>query len=118
MAGYPVGLTIAPIMPATGWQEQYRDLLRSARAALEGVPNVDVTVEAITHRFTPKSKLVQLEWYPKTTLDLDESARSKKMTKFGSAKFVYAKAAMSEMREWFERALADELPQARLLYWT
>ncbi len=118
MAGYPVGLTIAPIMPVANWQEQYRDLLRSAHAALDGIPDVDVTVEAITHRFTPKSKLVQLEWYPKTTLDLDESGRSKKMTKFGSAKFVYPKPVMTEMRQWFERALADELPQARLLYWT
>ncbi|MCU1329811.1 MAG: Radical domain protein [Bryobacterales bacterium] len=118
MAGYPVGLTIAPIMPVENWREEYRDLLRSARAALDGVPDADVTVEAITHRFTPKSKLVQLEWYPQTTLDLNESARDRKTTKFGSAKFVYPKPAMNEMRSWFQQALSDELPDARLLYWT
>ncbi len=118
IAGYPIGLTIAPIMPIENWREEYLDLLRSARAALNGIPQLDVTVEAITHRFTPKSKLVQLEWYPKTTLDLDESARSRKLTKFGSAKFVYPKPAMTEMRSWFEHAIPDELPGARLLYWT
>ena len=117
-AGYPVGLTIAPIMPVENWRDEYLNLLRSARAALDGIPDLDLTVEAITHRFTPKSKLVQLDWYPKTTLDLDESARSRKTTKFGSTKFVYTKPAMTEMRSWFERALSDELPEARLLYWT
>jgi spore photoproduct lyase len=51
-------------------------------------------------------------------LNLDESSRSKKITKFGSAKFVYPKPIMTEMREGFEQLLADELPGARLLYWT
>lgn len=118
IAGYPVGLTIAPIMPVENWREEYLDLLQSVRTSLDGVPDVDLTVEAITHRFTPKSKLVQLGWYPQTTLDLDESARTRKTTKFGSAKFVYPKASMTEMRSWFERSLSDELPGARLLYWT
>lgn len=113
-----MGCTIAPIMPVENWREEYRDLLRSVRIALDGIPDLDVTVECITHRFTPKSKIVQLEWYPKTTLDLDESARSRKITKFGSAKFVYPKPIMTELRSWFERALSDELPEARLLYWT
>ncbi len=49
---------------------------------------------------------------------LDESARTRKTTKFGSAKFVYPKTAMSEMRRWFDQALSDELPAAKLLYWT
>ncbi len=118
LAGYPVGLTIAPIMPVENWREQYRDLLQNSAAALAGIARVDLTVEMITHRFTPKSKLVQLGWYPKTTLDLDESSRSKKMTKFGSAKFVYEKPVMTEMKDWFYRAVAEELPQARILYWT
>ena len=117
-AGYPVGLTIAPIMPVTDWREQYRELLQSAAASFADILNLDLTVEMITHRFTPKSKLIQLDWYPKTTLDLDESARAKKMTKFGSAKFVYPKPLMTEMKEWFSAALAEELPQARILYWT
>ena len=28
-AGYPVGLTIAPIMPVLGWQQQYLELLQA-----------------------------------------------------------------------------------------
>src|ERR671912_1057376 len=34
LAGYPVGLTIAPIMPEGNWREGYRLLLREAAAAL------------------------------------------------------------------------------------
>ncbi len=117
-AGYPVGLTIAPIMPVENWRQQYQELLSSTSAALAGISRVDLSVEMITHRFTPKSKLVQLGWYPKTTLNFDESARSRKITKFGSAKFIYPKPVMTEMREWFSKALAEELPQSRVLYWT
>lgn len=117
-AGYPVGLTIAPIMPVENWRDQYQHLLQSTAAALADIPELDLTVEMITHRFTSKSKLVQLEWYPKTTLNLDESLRTKKMTKFGSPKFVYPKDIMASMRSWFETAIVRELPLARALYWT
>ena len=33
-AGYPVGVTIAPIMPVEGWQEQYAELLDGIAAAV------------------------------------------------------------------------------------
>ncbi|MBE7157243.1 MAG: radical SAM protein [Rhodospirillales bacterium] len=117
-AGYPVGLTIAPIMPIAQWQEEYGDLLRQTREALSDIPQLDLTVELITHRFTPKSKLVLLDWYPKTKLSMDEAERSKKMTKFGSAKYVYPNATMRAMHEWFNEAVGRELPSARVLYWT
>ncbi len=118
LARFPVGLTIAPIMPVEGWRDEYLQLLRQAAAALTGIDDLDLTIEMITHRFTPKSKLVQLGWYPKTSLDLDESTRAKKMTKFGSTKFVYANGILSEMHEWFVKNLGKELPGAQLLYWT
>jgi len=41
LAGYPVGLTIAPIMPEGNWRKAYRLLLRQAAAALAGLANVD-----------------------------------------------------------------------------
>ena len=53
-AGYPVGLTVAPIMPIEGWEEHCGSLLRDAGAALP--EDADVTVELITHRFTPGSR--------------------------------------------------------------
>ncbi|MEZ0493234.1 spore photoproduct lyase family protein [Kineococcus sp. TBRC 1896] len=115
-AGYPVGLTIAPIMPVEGWRTAYGDLLDAAAAELPA--SADLTVECITHRFTPKSKDVQLGWYPATKLDLDESTRSRKHGKFGAVKFVYDRDTMRELRSWFETALAERLPAARYLYWT
>lgn len=117
-AGYPVGLTIAPIMPIQNWRDEYRELLRNTSAALAGIPDLDLTVEMITHRFTAKSKLVQLSWYPKTTLSLDESLRTRKITRFWTPKFVYPRDIAREMRTWFESALPEELPAARSLYWT
>src|SRR4051794_22155265 len=56
--------------------------------------------------------------YPRTRLEMDEAARTTKRGKFGSVKHVYPRATMAELRGWFEAALAERLPQARLLYWT
>ena len=115
-AGYPVGLVVAPIMPVEGWEEQYGALIDQAAAELDGAR--DVTVELITHRFTPGSKEVLKGWYPKTTLDLDEEKRSRKFNKFGGVKYVYPRDVMGALRGFFERELAARLPQARILYWT
>ena len=117
-AGYPVGLTIAPIMAVEGWRELYGTLLDDAAAALAGAPELDLTAELITHRFTPGSKGVLQGWYPGSSLEMDETARSRKLTKFGSVKYVYPADAMREMRGWFEREMAARLPGARVLYWT
>jgi spore photoproduct lyase len=117
-AGYPVGLTIAPIMPVPGWQQGYAELLDQAAAAVAGAADPDLTVELITHRFTPGSRDVLLEWYPRTRLDLDPEQRSEKRSKFGGVKYVYPRETMAELRGWFETEVARRLPAARILYWT
>jgi spore photoproduct lyase len=117
-AGYPIGLTIAPVMPVPGWRESYGALLADVAAALEGVEGLDLTAEIITHRFTPSSKAVLEGWYPRTRLEMDEDARSAKRSKFGGVKYVYPKETMHELRAWFGAELGRVLPAARLLYWT
>ena len=117
-AGYPVGLTVAPIMPLGDWRAEYGRLLDDVASAVEGVPDVDITVEAITHRFTDSSKAVLEQWYPRTKLEMDETLRSQKRTKFGGTKHVYPREVMGELRRWFTDAVDERLPQAPLLYWT
>ena len=116
--GYPVGLTLAPIMPLEGWREHYGHLLDLVAEAVRGVPGLDLTAECITHRFTPGSKEVLLGWYPRTALEMDEAQRTQKRTKFGSVKHVYPKDVMGELRSWFDTELARRLPTCRVLYWT
>ena len=118
MAGYRVGLTIAPIMPVPEWREQYADMLDQVAVSVAGVPDLDLTAEIITHRFTPASKEVLLGWYPNTKLEMDEQLRNQKRSKFGGVKYVYPRQTMAEMREWFTDELDRRLPGTRLLYWT
>jgi spore photoproduct lyase len=118
LAGYRVGLTIAPVMPVPDWRASYSRLLDDVAAATAGVPDLDLTVEIITHRFTPGSKDVLLGWYPRTRLEMDEEQRSPKRNKFGGVKYVYPRDVMAEMRAWFTEALGERLPDARMLYWT
>ena len=117
-AGYPVGLTIAPIIAAEGWQQAYGALIAQAGAALRDVPGVDCTIELITHRYTPGSKAVLESWYPGSALDMGTTNRTEKRTKFGSVKHVYDAPTMKALRSVFETAIARELPHARVLYWT
>jgi spore photoproduct lyase len=115
-AGYPVGLTVAPIMPIPDWGEHYASLFAAAAAALPD--GADLTVELITHRFTPGSKDVLTGWYPGSSLEMDEAQRSKKTTKFGSLKYVYPKEVMRDLRGFIEGEIARTLPTANVLYWT
>jgi spore photoproduct lyase len=118
LAGYPVGLTIAPIMPVEGWRGEYAALLDAVAEATRDVPGLDLTAELITHRFTPRSKEVLLGWYPQTRLEMDEDLRRQKRGKYGAVKHVYPAPVMHELRSWFDDALAERLPAARSLYWT
>jgi len=116
--GYPVGLTIAPIMPIPGWREHYAEMLDGVAGVLDGVPEPDLTVELITHRFTEGSKDVLMRWYPATRLDMEEERRAVKRTRFGARKYVYRREVMRELRDFFEEAVAERLPAARILYFT
>ncbi|KMO13731.1 SPL family radical SAM protein [Methylobacterium platani] len=117
-AGYPVGITVAPILPLPDWREAYAALFCEAAAALEGAPDLDLTAELITHRFTPGSKAVLEGWYPGSDLPMREAERSRKLTKFGSVKYVFPAELMREMKQQLTRDLAERLPAARVLYWT
>ena len=118
LAGYPVGLTIAPIIAAPGWEQAYSELIDQAGTALSGVTGLDLTVELITHRFTAGSKAVLDTWYPGSALDMGTDNRVTKRTKFGAEKQVYDAPTMRALRRFFEDEIGRALPDARILYWT
>ncbi|GAB2589086.1 spore photoproduct lyase [Spirosoma areae] len=114
--GYPIGVVLAPIMPLPGWREHYTNLLDRIKAALDF--NCDVNVEFITHRFTPGSKDVLMQWYPNTSLEMDEATRAGKRNKFGGMKYVYQPADMKALKAFFYTEWQKRFPDAPILYWT
>ncbi len=114
--GYPVGIVIAPIMLMDDWELHYTKLFDEISAAIDF--DCDLTFELISHRFTPGSKEVLLNWYPKTQLDMDEEKRSVKRNKFGGTKYVYDSDTMKTLRRFFESEIKKRFPQGRILYWT
>ena len=117
-AGYPVGLTVAPIVADQGWRDGYSALFEAAAAATAGVDDLDLTVELITHRFTASSKRVLTGWYPNTQLDMDQQVRTVKRTRFRGQKFVYPKPVMTQLRDFLTARAAELLPSAQILYFT
>ena len=118
LAGYPVGLTVAPILRLPNWMQAYDRLFADVARSLQDVPGVDLTIELITHRFTPKSKDVLTGWYPGSPLEMDEAQRSRKTTKFGSVKYVFPRDEMSAMRASIEASVTRWRPTGKVLYWT
>lgn len=119
--GYPVGVIIAPIMPIPNWREEYTSLLDRLYAALDyGTMShqLDLNAEFISHRFTPGSKDVLMQWYPNTSLDMDEAGRAQKRNKFGGTKYVYQPIDMQELKRFFYDEWAKRFPAAPVLYWT
>lgn len=114
--GYPVGLVVAPIMPTEGWESHYSKMFDDIANSLD-FP-CDLTFELITHRFTPGSKQILREWYPGSSLEMDEATRTQKRNKFGGIKFVYPKEIMTSMKRFFAAEIAARFPRAQLLYWT
>lgn len=114
--GYPVGVVLAPIMPIENWQEHYTNLLDRLAEALDFA--CDLTVEFITHRFTPGSKTVLQEWYPNTSLEMQEAGRAEKRNKFGGLKYVYRPEEMKQLRSFFYNEWRKRFPEAPILYWT
>ncbi|WP_286130487.1 spore photoproduct lyase family protein [Solirubrum puertoriconensis] len=114
--GYPVGVVLAPIMPIPNWEQEYRQLFERLEATLDF--ECDLTAEFISHRFTPGSKDVLLQWYPNTSLDFDEAKRAVKRNKFGSHKYVYQPDDMRRLKEFFYSEWQQRFPQAPVKYWT
>ncbi len=113
---YRIGVVLAPIMPIPNWQEEYSLLLDELQQNLDF--STDLTFELITHRFTPGSREVLLEWYPNTSLEMEESSRVVKRNKFGGTKYVYIKEIMNNMKEFFYREINKRFFKAPILYWT
>ncbi|MDX2240967.1 MAG: radical SAM protein [Leptolyngbyaceae cyanobacterium bins.302] len=114
--GYPVGLVIAPIMAIENWEAHYNQLLDDISQVIDF--DCDLTFELISHRFTPGSKDVLNQWYPHSTLEMDEEKRSVKRNKFGGLKYVYEAGTMKALRQFFEREISNRFPNAQILYWT
>lgn len=113
---YPVGVVLAPIMQLPDWREQYTAFFDELSQTMNF--DCDLTFELITHRFTPGSKDILLQWYPATKLDLDETLRSEKRNKFGGKKYVFKKDLMKEMKSFFYSQIERRFPKAEILYWT
>ena len=118
-AGYPVGLTIAPIMPVGGWRSGVRRAARRGgrRARRRSRARPDRRVhhpplhpdqQAGARRAGTRAR--SWRW--------TRTPRTRKFGKFGAVKYVYPSDAMRELRTWFDAALATRLPAARALYWT
>lgn len=101
-AGYPVGVLIAPVFLYENWKEEYLKLLYQLKNELyERKVTTSVSFEIITHRYTKTAKNRILEFYPDTTLPMEEEKRKFKYGQFGYGKYVYTQEELEEVKKFF-----------------
>lgn len=104
-AGYPTGFIIAPVFLYDGWRAEYHHLLTELKDALPSQINHPLTFEVISHRYTTRAKNVINEVFPDNQLPMEDKERSFKYGQFGYGKFVYPKANLVEMTEFFQNEI-------------
>jgi len=122
-AGYPVGLMIAPVFAAPGWQAQYSALLERLSADVGRIafpPGADgrgLTFEVVTHRFTSRAKTLILQRHAAGAgLPLEEEDRTYRRGQFGYGKYVYPRETLDQVRDVFGRLVERDFPGAVLEY--
>lgn len=113
---YPLGFLIAPVIIYEGWQEEYEELLEKLANTLPDFSQQKLTFEVISHRFTVKAKKNIGEIFPTTSLPMDENERQFKYGQFGYGKYIYPKAQMEEIKDFFKKKIVEKMPTAQLKY--
>ena len=120
-AGYPLGFIIAPLFKFENWQEEYTKLFILLEKLLtptisENWSPKKLSLEFITHRFTPRAKSHILKVFPQTKLPLEESKRKYKYGQFGYGKYIYPSEEMKELKTFLLQLTDKYLPTAEIKY--
>lgn len=115
-AGYPLGFIIGPIIAHRKWEEEYEELFLTLKKEVVPFLKNDMTLELITHRFTPRAKSNILEIFPGTDLPLNEKKRRAKYGQFGYIKYLYPQPEMENIKEVLNELKEDYLPEAKVEY--
>lgn len=113
-AGYPLGFIIAPVILDKGWQEEYSQMF--ARLGRLFGAYQHLTLEIITHRFTPKAKQIIRDVFPETSLPMDEEQRKFKYGQFGYGKYVYRPQEMDQVKNFIIDRIHENIPEAKIEY--
>lgn len=113
---YPIGFIVGPIFLEGDWQSAYTEMLDEMKEALRVPEGHDMTMELITHRFTPKAKALILERFPESDLPMEESERRWKYGQFGYGKYLYPADPMRQAEAFFEQEIAERFPAAQVPY--
>lgn len=120
-AGYPIGFIIAPIFIFEKWQEEYKQLFTELAHHLKQAAPVkwspeDLSLEFISHRFTSRAKSNILDFFPESTLPMEEEARKFKYGQFGYGKYIYHPNEMEELKDFFMNYTKKYFPDAKIEY--
>lgn len=115
-AGYPFGFLIGPIVLYPGWQDEYVQLVERVASTFAKDERRRMSIELITHRFTPKAKELIQQVYTDTDLPMGEEERQWRFGQFGYGKWVYPKDAYEQVKKVVRGSVHRLLPEAKVMY--
>ncbi len=115
-ANYPIGLIIGPIITHKDWEKEYESLFLTLQQKIYPYIKNSMTLEFITHRFTPRAKKNILNIFTNTDLPMEEDKRKVKYGQFGYIKYVYPKDEMKIINDKFDEFHKKYLPDTKIEY--
>lgn len=115
-AGYLFGFIIGPIVIYPGWEKEYKDLIQQIAEEFPSDSRKRMSVEMVTHRFTPKAKELIEQVYTDTDLPMLEDDRQWRYGQFGYGKWVYPKEAYQKVKEVVKGTWRNLLPEVGVMY--
>lgn len=111
-AGYPVGLLIAPVILVPDWKPLYRRLIEQLADELSAGVKKDAFIEIIFMTYSYVHRAINREAFPGAPALYDET----RMTCRGRGKYHYRESFRREGEAFLREALAEKLPDMRVLY--
>lgn len=115
-AGYPVGFLIAPVFMYEDWKSEYTNLLEQLAQAIPDDLQFPITLEIISHRYTPRAKERILQVFPESNLPMTEEERTYQYGQFGYGKYKYPKEQLKDMETFFQESVKTYLKDAIIKY--
>lgn len=112
MAGYKVGILIAPIILVKDWEVLYEKLLKTLSEKLSSEVKKDVFFELIFMTYSYVHRMINEDMFPNAINLFDKNL----MKVRGRGKYIYKPEVKEEVAKFFVEKLKYYFPKNKILY--
>ena len=112
IAGYKIGILIAPVIMIDNWKEEYENLIKYLHETLSLEVKQEVFFEVIFMTYSYVHRMINQEAFPNAINLYNKEL----MTGRGRGKYMYKSAIKQEGEEFFRKTLNKYFPNNKIIY--